>query len=440
MPSPVYRITALLSTLLHRVPVGTNLALFQLLWTLISGRLLESRGALFPALTASGLAPDAVRRAWVALAYGQWNIQHLLTTWQQQVRSEGHWQPHIQAGYRPVACDLVGFFRPRLRDCPGKHFSAQAGKALPAISLGMVARVGSVASQRVPLPCLLVRRDRDDPSEAVLQQRLLERAGALLSPEEVLIADSGFPLSQVQAAGVPRFLVRGPKNFTARRAFLPTYKGRGRPPMYGEIVRPLPRQRKEQVIPATPPDREESWVEDDRILRACFWDNLVESSGQPGDSSFTCVVIVDPRYREPLLLLTNLPLSGRQGRALYPERWPVEQLPLAAKQLLGAARQFVFAPESRQRLPELALLAGAILTYTAATQPAVASGFWDRRPQPTGGRLRRVLGRTPFAELGPIPGQLRKKASVTVHLPKGVLGHRRRKRPNAIEDTECLAA
>jgi hypothetical protein len=68
MSTPVYRITTLLSTLLHRVPVGTNLALFHLLWTLISGRLLESRGALFPALTASGLPPDAARRAWAALA------------------------------------------------------------------------------------------------------------------------------------------------------------------------------------------------------------------------------------------------------------------------------------------------------------------------------------------------------------------------------------
>jgi hypothetical protein len=41
--------------------------------------------------------------------------------------------------------------------------------------------------------------------------------------------------------------------------------------------------------------------------------------------------------------------------------------------------------------------------------------------------LRRVLLRVNFSEI-PVPeGELRKKASVTTHLPKGVQGHRRQK-------------
>ena len=39
----------------------------------------------------------------------------------------------------------------------------------------------------------------------------------------------------------------------------------------------------------------------------------------------------------------------------------MEQVPLAAKQMIGAHRAFVFGGESRSRLPELALLAGNIL-------------------------------------------------------------------------------
>ena len=101
-------------------------------------------------------------------------------------------------------------------------------------------------------------------------------------------------------------------------------------------------------------------------------------------------------------------------------------MPLAAKQMLGAHRAFVFGGESRHRLPELALLAGNVLTYVAATSVAVATGFWDRCCRPTCGRLRRVLLRVDFSEI-PVPaGRLRKKASVTGHLPKGVQGHRRR--------------
>src|SRR5206468_2820104 len=83
-------------------------------------------------------------------------------------------------------------------------------------------------------------------------------------------------------------------------------------------------------------------------------------------------------------------LSPQVLRDLYRDRWPVEQLPLAAKQMLGAARQFVHEQETCQRFPELALLAGAVLTYAAATSPAVPTGSWDRLPRRTPGRLRRA--------------------------------------------------
>jgi len=139
------------------------------------------------------------------------------------------------------------------------------------------------------------------------------------------------------------------------------------------------------------------------------------------------VAIYDPCYREPWLLACPLRLSSPALRGLYRDRWPVEKVPLAAKQMLGRARQFVFAPESCQRLPELKLLAGSIVTYLAATLPATPTGFWDRDPKPTPGRLRRLLARTPFPESYPLPEQLRKKDSVSKHLPKGILGHRRTK-------------
>jgi hypothetical protein len=93
--------------------------------------------------------------------------------------------------------------------------------------------------------------------------------------------------------------------------------------------------------------------------------------------------------------------------------------------MIGAARQFVHAPETGQRLPELALVAGSILSHAAATLPATPTGFWDRQPQPTPGRLRRVLARWPFPnDVARLP-RLRQKASVTGHLPTGWFGQRR---------------
>ena len=158
------------------------------------------------------------------------------------------------------------------------------------------------------------------------------------------------------------------------------------------------------------------------------FDHLVLPDALPGAPTFTSIVIRDPRFAEPLLLNTPLPLSGAQAQAMYRDRWPVEGLPLWAKQMLGAARQFVFSDISRQHLPELALLAGSVLAYTAATQPAFSTGFWDRAPRPTPGRLRRVLAHVHYEDLQELPGQLRKKQSPTAHLPTGVRGHRRQKK------------
>ena len=160
----VYRMNAVLSRVGQRVPVGTHLGLFHCLWRLLSGRLLLSRGAVIPGLAALGLAAAAVRRAWAALAYGQWHAAQWLEAWEPFVQEEAVFHAHQYGGYRPVACDLVGFCRPRLQDCPTKHDASAAGKALPAISLGIAARVGTVGTQRLAVPCLLVRGEPTEPS------------------------------------------------------------------------------------------------------------------------------------------------------------------------------------------------------------------------------------------------------------------------------------
>jgi len=70
LSSMLYRINGFLSRVVVDVPIGTNLGLFHLLWMLLSGRLLQSRGAVIPGLTDFGPAAAAARRAWAALAYG----------------------------------------------------------------------------------------------------------------------------------------------------------------------------------------------------------------------------------------------------------------------------------------------------------------------------------------------------------------------------------
>jgi hypothetical protein len=81
MSTIVYRSSVLLGVIVADVPSGTHLGLFWLLWALLSGRFLRSRGAVFPALADGGLPADAVRRSGAALAYGRWAIQTLVRAW-----------------------------------------------------------------------------------------------------------------------------------------------------------------------------------------------------------------------------------------------------------------------------------------------------------------------------------------------------------------------
>jgi hypothetical protein len=195
------------------------------------------------------------------------------------------------------------------------------------------------------------------------------------------------------------------------------------------VVRPLTRSYNNNKIPATPADGSARWTEQGRTITALLYDDLVLAQTQPASPSFRCVVIRDPGYKQPLVLVTNLPkwVSARDLWLLYRDRWPIEQIPLAAKQMLGAERSFVFAKTSRVRLAQLALLAGNVLSYVAASSVPVATGFWDRASRPICGRLRRALCRLRFSELPLTEGQVRKKASVTAHLLKGVAAHRRTK-------------
>ena len=101
-----YELAALLCRVLSSVPVGTNRGLFALLWALLSGRLLASRGAVFPALAAMRLADAEVQRSEAALANGRFNTKDLVSDWHKVVGEQGKWRPHSYEGVQPVACDL----------------------------------------------------------------------------------------------------------------------------------------------------------------------------------------------------------------------------------------------------------------------------------------------------------------------------------------------
>jgi hypothetical protein len=417
----------ILVALTEGLPIGTNLALLQFLWMLVSGALLPQRGALFAGLQAIGLSEQATRHAWAAFRRGVWQTVVILRLWQAQIEGLPGWRVHIHEGYRAITVDVTAFWRPALKNCPSKHYHPAANRALPAVIIGVVGVVGQIGEQRLACPLAFERVSPKDPRESRLWQDLLRWVRRRLQPDEVAVMDAGVKLAEVHAAGIERYLLRLATNFTAQRNQPQSYTGTGRPPIYGEKIRPLERQYKGKTLPASAPDRVETWSEQGVELRAEIWEDVILPKGVPGPQAkrFQVYAIYDPDYTTPWLLATPLKLKAATVRAMYQDRWPVEQIPLSAKQMIGAHRQFVHADESIQRLPELSLLAGSILSFLSATVPAMPTGFWDRQPRRTPGRFRRMLMGKPFPQSYPLPGQIRKKASVTEHLPKGILAHRR---------------
>jgi hypothetical protein len=206
---------------------------------MLNGSFLASRGAIFPALKLSGFSDQEARRSWAAFRYGQWSITRLLNAWREHVLSEQQWQAHSYEGYHPVAADLTGFFRPRLKGWFAQFYHGLADRALGGVGVGLIAEVGSVGLKRFVLPRKLLRSVNAKHSIKQLKGAVLDFLASQLQNREIAILDAGFNLRELHDAGVSQFVPRVASNATARRNILPAYKGRGAKPKYGQLIRPL---------------------------------------------------------------------------------------------------------------------------------------------------------------------------------------------------------
>ena len=150
MPIAIEQALQALQAVVVSVPIGTNLALLHLMWGILNGSFLTSRGAIFPALQESGFSEQEIRRSWQAMRYGAWNIDELLSAWRTYVQQQGQWLAHEYEGYRPVAVDLTAFWRLRLTGWIGKYFNGIANRMLKGIGFAVVVEVGQLAGQRLP--------------------------------------------------------------------------------------------------------------------------------------------------------------------------------------------------------------------------------------------------------------------------------------------------
>ena len=77
MPIAVEHTVHAIAAVVQTVPVGTNIALLHLLWVMLNGSFLRSRGAVFAALEGQGFTRQEVRRSWAALRSGDMGDQRV---------------------------------------------------------------------------------------------------------------------------------------------------------------------------------------------------------------------------------------------------------------------------------------------------------------------------------------------------------------------------
>lgn len=102
-----------LAAVVKGIGVGTNLGLVRLMWAMMNGSFLSSRGSIHEALAQSSFAKEEISRTWAGFAYGQWSITRLVRAWRAHVKDKGEWQGHVREGYQGVAADMSSFRRPQ---------------------------------------------------------------------------------------------------------------------------------------------------------------------------------------------------------------------------------------------------------------------------------------------------------------------------------------
>jgi hypothetical protein len=423
---------------------GTALGLCDLISAMFSGYFIESGGAVMPAVEAflsqeikdEQARAARSRRAAKAVTYGNYNLQELMDKLQELVQSAGQWQPIMAQGYRIMSADFTAFRRTAVKKLKAKAYVADTNRAVSAVPIGLLASVGLVNGQRVALLKNAVLTDLGSNDGAAHKKRLYQQVSSNLAEDELVVLDAGFSLVEAAQTGIGRCLIRLAKNVTFGKAVgeIPqrtSVKGPTPTQYQAEIVRPLPRQHGDNVLPATKAD-DVRMIRDERgrELTAHIWHQVYFLERQLKTVStkrqkdklrkmpLKIMAIYDPDYDDPLLVGTPLvSLEPEAAHKIYLTRWPVEGIPQTAKYILsgGGGTHFVYHPTAMQRLPVLSLIFGSLLKYVAATLPPFRTGFWDRRLKPTYGRLLRHLKKVGI----PLSKQLFKKDSATSHLPVG---------------------
>ena len=173
-------------------------------------------------------------------------------------------------------------------------------------------------------------------------------------------------------------------NCQGRCAPPPPNGNRGRNPLHGPGLHPG------RGAPEVAPDEELTCAGAKGAIRLRRWQHVHYEGFEK--TPLDVLRVDDPAYEQPLLRGTTArELTIQEFAPAYSHRWPVETLFDIGEATTATEKPRAWTEQAVARRIGLGLLSGSLLKASAAPGEGLAMGPWDKKPQPTAGRLAHHL-------------------------------------------------
>ena len=385
---PVYLTAAAISSLIQTLPSGTAYGIGVVLIVMMTGRLMQYKGSL-----ARAVLPFVVHLQWGwhrverAMERGKFQLDDLFDGAFQWCADQLEVEVVRLGALEREVISLDSSTIARLRCQVGKAELFGKGywhRARRAVRGNIVAAAVSVAVMR-GVRVGLVRRVRFGMSCEAAVEKLFADLPKSQGPSLVVV-DAGIA-TKGQCAEATReraLLGRLRINGKVRCAPPPPNGKRGRDPMHGPVLHPG------RGAPEVTPDEEITYAGAKGEIRLRRWQNVHYEGYEK--TPLDVLRVDDPAYERPLLLGTTArELTIQECAYAYPYRWPVETLLYIGEETTATEKPRAWTEQAVERRIGLGLLSGSLLKAIAATGEGWAMGPWDKKPQPTAGRLANHL-------------------------------------------------
>ena len=382
---PVYLTAAAINSLIQTLPSGTGYGIGLVLIVMMRGRLMHHKGSL-----ARAALPLVLELRWGwhrverAMERGKFLLDGLFDWASEWCLTHLEVEPVRLGcpGREVIALDSSTIARLRCQvgkaALLGKGYCHRAGRAniiATAVSIVLIrgVRLGWVRRVRFGASC-----------EAAVSQLFADLPKSVAA--RLIVGDAGIATKEQFAAATAHeaLLGRLRRNCKLRCAPPPPNGKRGRNSIHGPVLHPG------RSLPEVAPDEDLTFPSEAGPVRLRRW-HQVHWEGYH-QTPVDVLRAADPSYKEPGLVGTTAgELTTEELWQAYPHRWPVETLFYIGAETTATEKPRAWTEQAVERRIGLGLLRGSLLKAIAAMSEGLAMGPWDRKPQPSAGRLANHL-------------------------------------------------